>query len=493
MPQGGRDLLAFQKGRSGSVATTPRPEMTLIDDLKNLLGAENVLQGADALARVQTIYLPIGAPFAVLRPGSTEDLSRAMRLCHAAGRPVTPIGGLTNLVGSAHAEDAIVITLERMTAIEALDPVNATVTVQAGCKLQTVQEAAERETLFFPVDIGARGSATVGGVVSTNAGGNRVLRWGMARDNVLGLEAVLADGRVISSLNTLIKNNAGYDLKHLFIGSEGTLGIVTRAVLRLRDRPASQCTAFVSAERFSALPELLRLAHAQLGGALCAFEVMWGDTYALATTPPAPGRPPLPHGAPFYALIESMGSDLEADATRFEALLEQAFARSLITDGALAKSAAETAAMWMVREEGTAQTAKRGQIFLFDVSLKIGDMEAYVAGVRRALIDRFGPSTAVWVFGHLGDGNLHINLNIFDQGPDIRHAVEEIVYGPLARLGGSISAEHGVGLHKRDFLDHSRSVEEIALMTTLKAALDPAGLLNPGKVLPTIDRLIGSC
>lgn len=458
--------------------------MSLIDDLRAVLGPANVLEGEAAREKVHTLYLPIGSPLAVVRPGSTEELSQALRLCHAAGQSVTPIGGLTNLVGSAHAQGAVVVTLERMNAIETLDTVNATLTVQAGCKLQTVQEAAEAQGLFFPVDIGARGSASLGGVVSTNAGGNRVLRWGMARDNILGLEAVLADGTVISSLNTLIKNNAGYDLKQLFIGSEGTLGIVTRVVLRLRTRPTSQQTAFVATDRFDSLPELLGLAHRELGGALCAFELMWGDTYALATTPPAPGRPPLPHGYPYYALIESMGSDHAADTARFEALLEDALEAELIVDAVLAKSATETGAMWMVREEGTAETAKRGQLFLFDVSLKIGDMEAYVAEVRAALLDAYGPSTAAWVFGHLGDGNLHINLNIFDQPTDIRHAVEEIVYAPLARLKGSISAEHGVGLFKRDFLGVSRSAEEIALMARLKTALDPTGILNPGKVLP---------
>lgn len=458
------------------------PELSLFDDLEAVLGAGNVLRGEAAREKVHTLYYPVGTPLAVLRPGTTDELSQALRLCNAAGQPVVPFGGLTNLVESAHAQDMIAITLERMAQVEVIDTVNSVMTVQAGCKLQTAQEAAEAVDLFFPVDIGARGSATLGGVLSTNAGGNRVLRWGMMRDNVLGLEAVLADGTVISSLNSLLKNNAGYDLKQLFIGSEGTLGVVTRAVLRLRTRPTSQCTALVAVEDFEALPKLLEAAHRGLGGTLCAFEVMWGDTYRLATTAPAPALPILPHGHAYYALIESMGADQEADAARFETLLGEALEAGLVADAVLAKSTAETAAIWMVREEGTAETARRGAIFLFDVSLKIGDMEAYVRALKASLADRFGEAADVWVFGHLGDGNLHININIHGPAEDVRHDVEALVYEPLARVKGSISAEHGVGLHKRDFLHVSRSAEERGLMARLKTALDPNHILNPGKI-----------
>ena len=457
--------------------------MDLLAALDDLLGPANVLRGEAAREKVHTLYYPVGAPLAVLRPGSTEDLSGALKLCHAAGQAVVPYGGLTNLVESAHAEAMVAITLERMGAVEEVDVVNSTLTVQAGCRLQAVQEAAEAADLFFPVDIGARGSATIGGVVSTNAGGNRVLRWGMMRDNILGLEVVLADGTIVSSLNTLIKNNAGYDLKQLFIGSEGTLGIVTRAVLRLRTRPTSQCTAFVAVDAFDDLPRLLASAHRELGGTLCAFEVMWGDVYQLVTS--APGVvPPVAQGHRYYALIEAMGSDYETDVVRFETLLVGALEGGYIADAVLSKSSAETAAMWTLREEGVGATARNGTVVIFDVSLRIGEMEAYAEEVRTALLARFGDRVAIWVFGHLGDGNVHINVNVVDDDhpAGTRHEIEDIVYRLLAPRGGSISAEHGIGLHKRDYLHLCRSSAELELMARLKTAVDPRGVLNPGKV-----------
>src|SRR6185295_9485329 len=232
---------------------------------------------------------------------------------------IVPWGGRTGLVEGANAEGAIALSLERMNAIEEIDAAGSIMVVQAGCVLQTACEAADAAGLFLPLDLGARGSATIGGNISTNAGGNRVLRYGMMREMVLGLEAVLADGTVVTSMNRLIKNNTGYDLKQLFIGSEGTLGVVTRAVLRLRPRPSSQNTAFVAVESFEALPKLLRFLEAELAGTLSAFEVMWPEFYDFVTTEPAKGRKPLPAGSAYYALVEMLGAHPESDAERFEA------------------------------------------------------------------------------------------------------------------------------------------------------------------------------
>jgi FAD/FMN-containing dehydrogenase len=462
--------------------------VSLFDDLDEVLGPGGLLQGQAAVERAHSPWSRLGAPRAILRPKSTEEVSRALRLCHDARQPVVPWGGLTGLVNGTFAQDQLALSLERMTAIEDIDPINSTMTVEAGCKLQTACEAAEALDLFLPLDLGARGSATIGGNLSTNAGGNRVLRWGMARDSVLGVEAVLADGTVVTSLNTLIKNNAGYDLKHLFIGSEGTLGVITRAVLRLRIRPSSQCTAFVAVERFEDLPKLLARAHRELGGTLCAFEVMWADSYELLTTAPSQGRPIIPYGHPYYVLIEAMGSDYEADAARFEAMLARALDDEVVSDAMLAKSVAETAAMWAVRDD-VGQMAREGPLYAFDVSLKIGDMAHYVAQVKTAIRGRFGAQARVWVFGHLGDGNLHVNICVDARGTDIRNAVEAIVYGPLQTIGGSISAEHGVGLQKRDHLHLSRTPEELELMARLKQALDPAHLLNRGKIFTSATAL----
>ena len=453
----------------------------VVEELEAALGAGEVLCGEAAKEKAHSRWTRLGAPLAIVRPRTTREVSQVLSIAHRHGQPVIPWGGLTGLVDGAYADGAVALSLERMRRIERVDPVERTMTVEAGCTLQAACEAAEAEGLFLAIDLGARGSATIGGNVSTNAGGNRVLRWGMTRENVLGLEVVLADGQVVGSLNTLLKNNAGYDVKHLFIGAEGTLGVVTRAVLRLRPRPISQNTALVAVERFDRLPALLAGASSGLGGVLSAFEVMWADYYELVTTPPALGRAPLPPGQPFYVLVETLGGDPAGDAERFERVLTGLLEQEVICDAAIAKSDSERKAIWGLRDD-VGQVARNGPTFAFDVSLRIGDMEAYLAEVRAALFDRWGEKSSLVVFGHLGDGNLHVIAGVGERTPEVRHAVETLVYEPLARIGGSISAEHGIGLQKREFLPMSRSPAELALMRQVKAALDPKNILNPGKV-----------
>lgn len=450
----------------------------LIADLKKVLGAAHVLEGADAQDKARG-WSRLGKPRTVLCPSSTAQVSEILKLCHAAHEPVVPWGGKTGLVEGGSADDSIAISLERMNRIEEIDVAGGTMTVEAGCVLQTVCEAAEEKGLFFPLDLGARGSATIGGNISTNAGGNRVLRFGMTRELVLGLEAVLADGTILSSLNHLIKNNAGYDLKQLFIGSEGTLGIVTRAVLRLRPKPAAQSVALVAVDSFDRLPLLLRRMEKNLGGTLSAFEVMWDDFYALVTTPPAQGKPPIPAGHPYYVLIEAMGGD-SSDEERFENVLGGALEEGEAADAVIAKSQAERNRIWALRDD-VAQVVRNAPIFTFDVSLRISTMEDYVAALRRELSARWNAATCV-VFGHLGDGNLHVIVGMGDHSHEARGAVENIVYGALRKRGGSVSAEHGIGLEKRPYLSWSRGEDEIALMRTLKRALDPENILNPGKI-----------
>jgi FAD/FMN-containing dehydrogenase len=353
--------------------------------------------------------------------------------------------------------------------------------------LQTVCEAADAKGLIFPLDLGARGSATIGGNISTNAGGNRVIRYGMTRDMVLGLEAVLADGTVMTSMNKLIKNNAGYDLKHMFIGSEGTLGVVTRAVLRVWPKPRSQDTGFVAVESFEQLPKFLRHMERALGGTLSAFEVMWEDFYKLVTSEPAKGKPIIAHGHPYYVLVESMGGDQEADSARFEAAMMEALEAGEISDAVIAKSQAERDAMWALRDD-VGQVVHTYPMFTFDVSLGIADMESYIAEVRKGLAAKW-PQSSLMVFGHLGDGNLHVIPGRFpDANIETRRGVEAIVYGELRKRKGSVSAEHGIGLEKRPYLDWSRSAEEVAMMRLLKRTLDPKNILNPGKVLEPVQQ-----
>jgi len=455
----------------------------IISSLQSAVGNEHVLTGAAAEEKAHG-WSRLGKPLAVVRPASTEEISRILRACHAARQPVVAWGGKTGLVEGGNADGAIAVSLERMSRIEEIDAGGGTATVEAGCTLQAFCEAVEEKNLFFPLDLGARGSATIGGNISTNAGGNRVLRFGMMRELVLGLEAVLADGTVLSSLNHLIKNNAGYDLKQLFIGSEGTLGIVTRAVLRLRPKPKAQCVALLAVDTFGNLPRLLRHVERELGGTLSAFEVMWEEFYKLVTTPPAKGTPPLAHGHPYYVLIESLGGD-ESESERFETTLSRAIEAGDASDAGIAKSQAERNAIWGLRDD-VGQVIRNGPVFTFDVSLRLSAMEAYVANVREALTARWPQSSCV-VFGHLGDGNLHVIVGVGDRSKESRDAVEHIVYGALKPSKGSISAEHGVGLEKRAYLSWTRSDGEIALMRELKHALDPANILSPGKIFEIPD------
>lgn len=453
----------------------------LAQALRDIVGPDGLLLSDDVARRPAGFMRPDTLKARLLvRPKTTEEVAAVLRVCNSFGCPVVTAGGLTGLVhGADTSPEDVVLSLERMNAIEEIDPLQRVAVVQAGVTLQALQEAAEEHGLSFPLDLGARGSATLGGNASTNAGGNRVIRYGMTRALVLGVEAVLADGRVVSMLNRMIKNNAGYDLKHLFIGSEGTLGVITRLVLRLSERPRSQNVAFVAVDSFDALARLLKHMGQALGGTLSAFEVMWRDFYELVTTPPAASQPPLSYDHPYYVLVESLGADQEHDTARFIAALEAAIESGLIADAAIANSQRECAAIWAMRDDVT-QVRRYGPRITFDVSLPIPAMEAYVAEVRSALAARW-PDHHCWVFGHLGDGNLHVVVRVPD-AEAARPDVERIVYEPLARIGGSVSAEHGIGLEKKQYLHLSRSENEIALMRTLKQTLDPNNILNPGKI-----------
>ena len=455
---------------------------TLRAELRAALSPETFVEG-DALAgRAAGWSRRDGIQAALLaRPASTDEVAAVLRICHAHRQPVITHGGLTGLVHGADTTPSdLVLSTERLRAIESIDPAQRVAVVQSGVTLQAVQEAADAQGLAFPLDLGSRGSATIGGNASTNAGGNRVVRYGMTRDMILGVEAVLADGTVIPAMNRLIKNNAGYDLKHLFIGSEGTLGVITRLVLRLREKPARQDVAMVAVPGFDEIVALLKHMDRALGGSLSAFEAMWPEFYELVTTPPAKGRPPVPRGHPLYALIECSGGGSPADAERFSSALEQAMEQGLVADAAIAQSQAEAAAIWALRDD-VGQTMRDSPPVTFDVSLPIDRMPGYLDEVRPALAKRF-PGSLLWVFGHLGDGNLHLVLKPAMPASQARPDAEAIVYSALRALGGSVSAEHGIGFEKKAWLDVSRSPAEIELMRSLKACLDPQGILNPGRI-----------
>jgi FAD/FMN-containing dehydrogenase len=463
--------------------TPGAPVSTLSEQLRADLGASAVLMGRDLDGRVAGIWGARRALAAetLVRPTDTQGVSTTLRLCNAISQPIVTQGGLTGVVDGARAESGdLILSLERMTQIEDVDIVGRTMTVQAGASLQCVQEEAARNNLMFPLDLGARGSATLGGNAATNAGGNRVIRYGMMRALVLGLEAVLADGTVISSMNQMLKNNAGYDLKQLFIGTEGTLGVVTRLVLRLAEAPKSQATALVGMENFSHVTQFLGYADGALAGTLSAYEVLWQDFYDVVCSRTPSVRPPLTGAHPYYVIIEALGSDQALDTERFESVLSGAFEKGLIADAVLAKSQAERDAIWAIRDDVVQLTTLK-PVFLFDVSLPIRDVEVYIQAIRRRLTEVW-PDQRLLVFGHLGDGNIHLAISAGPESGEAREAVERIVYEPLGALGGSVSAEHGIGLEKKPYLSLCRTGAEIELMKSIKRTLDPNGILNPGKV-----------
>lgn len=417
---------------------------------------------------------------AIVYPASTDQLAAVLRLCNESGQTVVPFGGLTGLVqGCQTSPDDIALSLEKMNQIEELDSTAHTMTVQAGVTMQQAQEAAESGGLFFPVDIGARGNCMLGGNVATNAGGTKVIRYGMMRDSVLGLEAVLADGTIISSMNRYIKNNSGFDLKHLFIGTEGVLGIITRIVFRLVVKPRSHNVALLACGSFEDVVAILNKSKESLGSTLCGFEVMWANFYKKAVKPIGPLESPLPIDYPLYAIVESMGTNLQADDREFESEMSQIFEGDLALDGVIAKSGKERDAIWAIRGQVEWLVA---EALNFDVSLRSADVGQYVSEVSDR-IEKDVPNVLVAAFGHLGDNNIHIS--VLADGCKTVHSqvIEKHVYESLLPFDGAISAEHGIGLEKKAYLSISRTAEEIGLMKSLKKMMDPNNILNPGKVI----------
>jgi FAD/FMN-containing dehydrogenase len=447
------------------------------------LGPAAVVTGNDLAGRAAGSWgQPRPTAAAILaRPADSQGVSTVLRICNDQSQPVVTHGGLTGVVdGAAAGAGDLILSLERMAAIEDVDVVGRTMTVQAGVPLQRIQEQATRHGLMFPLDLGARGSATIGGNAATNAGGNRVIRYGMARALILGLEAVLADGTIISSLNQMLKNNAGYDLKQLFIGTEGTLGVVTRLVLRLVAAPKSQATALVAMSDFEQVTRFLSDVDGSLGGTLSAYEVLWQDFYNFICGHAASVRPPFNGTHPYYVVVEALGSDQLRDTERFEAVLSEAMESGLLVDAVVAKSQAERDMIWAIRDD-VILLLELKPVFLFDVSLPIREVDAYIRSIRERLTEAW-PDQQLLVFGHLGDGNIHLAISAGPESGQVRTEVEQIVYEPLGALQGSVSAEHGIGLEKKPYLSWCRTGPEIELMKLMKRTLDPNAILNPGKI-----------
>jgi FAD/FMN-containing dehydrogenase len=467
--------------------------MSIVETLAETLGRQHVLTAEADVRRYAQDWTGAwqGKPLAVARPADTAEVAAVLRACHAAGQPIVPQGGNTGLVdGGVPSKEGgeIVLSLERLNRIRDIDATGFTMTVESGCILQTVIDRALAEDCFFPLSLGARGSCQIGGNVSTNAGGINVLRWGMMRDLVLGLEVVLPDGRIWEGLSALRKDNTGYDLKQIFIGAEGTLGIVTAASLKLFPRPSQTQTCLLAVPSAAVALSLFGRARRELCDLLSAYELLTRPCLDLVFETFPDNRDPLSEVAPCYVLLETLVSGALDLRPRLEAFLEAAMAEGLVLDGALAESEAQRASFWRIREDLVDAQYRVAPLHLrSDVSVPQAALADFIAEVDAAVAEHF-PDLKPMVYGHVGDGNVHYNVlpgpQTAAEGLGARlKACEALLFEKAAGYRGSISAEHGIGRAKRSSFLNSVPEVELSLMRGLKSLLDPRGLLAPGRVL----------
>ncbi|MFT3719881.1 FAD-binding oxidoreductase [Pseudorhodoferax sp.] len=472
----------------------------LLDSLRAIVGDAHVLAEGDLAAWEQDWRRRArGKALAVVRPASTEQVAAVVKACAAAGASIVPQGGNTGLVCGSTPDDSgrqVVLSTQRMRAVRAIDPANLTITVEAGCILQSLQEEAEKAGFLFPLSLGSEGSCTIGGNLSTNAGGTQVVRYGNARELCLGLEVVTAEGEIWSGLTGLRKDNTGYDLRDLFVGAEGTLGIITAATMKLYPLPAAQLTAWAAVPSMEQAVELLGLAHRTLGAGLTGFEVMGRFALSLVAKHFPQQRVPFvsaaaeaPDETPWCVLLENSDDESEEHArARFEQLLERAFEAGCVTDAVIAENLAQARQLWHIRESITLAQVEEGLNIKHDISIPVSRIPEFVRKTDALLAEKL-PGVRMVDFGHLGDGNLHYNVQAPVDVPaaDFLHAHEDevntLVYDSVRAFDGSISAEHGVGSLKQHKLPDYKSPVALKLMRAIKGALDPQNRMNPGRVL----------
>ncbi len=469
----------------------------LIAQLQAAVGAAHVLTHDDPTADLSAWEQDWrkrahGRALAVVRPGSTAEVAAVVKACAATGTAIVPQGGNTGLVVGSVPDDSgtqVLLSLTRLNRVRAIDGANLTMTVDAGCVLQNLQTAAAQAGFLFPLSLAAEGSCTIGGNLATNAGGTQVLRYGNTRDLCLGLEVVTAQGEVWDGLSGLRKDNTGYDLRDLFVGSEGTLGIITAATLKLYPQPAAKLTAWAAVPTMQAAVDLLGLAQQRLAAGLTGFEVMGQFALGLVDKHFPQLRVPLWQDTPYCVLLENSDFESEAHARGlFESLLETAFEQSTVTDAVVAENLTQAKGLWHIRESIPLAQAEEGLNIKHDISVPVSRIPAFCEATD-AELQRAIPGMRLVNFGHLGDGNLHYNV----QAPegvdgkaflrDEEERINTLVFDAVARFGGSISAEHGVGSLKRDKLPHYKNPVALQLMRAIKTALDPQGLMNPGRVI----------
>jgi FAD/FMN-containing dehydrogenase len=469
----------------------------LLEQLRQICGPANVLTHEDPATDLSPWEQDwrkrvSGRALAVVRPGDTAQVAAVVKACAAHQTPIVPQGGNTGLVVGGIPDNSgqqIVLSMTRMNAVRAIDPANLTITVEAGCVLQNLQTAAESAGFLFPLSLGAEGSCTIGGNLGTNAGGTQVVRYGNTRELCLGLEVVTAQGEIWHGLTGLRKDNTGYDLRNLMIGSEGTLGIITAATMKLYPQPAAQLTAWAAVPSMEAAVELLGLAHQRLGPGLTGFEVMGQFALGLVDKHYPHLRVPLWKDTPWCVLLENSDSESEEHArVQFEALLETAMEQGWVSDAVVAENLTQAQGLWHIRESITLAQVQEGQNIKHDISIPVSRIPAFVAETD-ALLEREVPGVRLVDFGHLGDGNLHYNVQAPESSDskDFVRAYEDkintLVFNQVKRYGGSISAEHGVGAQKVNKLPLYKDPTALAMMRAVKQALDPQNILNPGRVL----------
>ncbi|MFT3988884.1 FAD-binding oxidoreductase [Aestuariivirga sp.] len=456
--------------------------MSRLSELAAIVGERHAVAGEELRARPQDFWnnMPTVA-LGLVKPGSVAEVSAVLAYCDRHAQPVIVEGGRTNLVHATRGTpETLLMSMERLNTIAPPDADGMTVEAEAGVILETLQNKVQQAGLRFGLDLGGRGSAMVGGLLSTNAGGFQAMRYGVARDQVLGLECVLANGTVLSHLVPYTKDNTGYDLRNLFIGAEGTLGVITKAVLRLHPLPRTVNTALLAFDSFVGVTAALRSMRENLQGTLSSFEIMWREFYDFNVEALCPASPPLPIGSPFYVLCEAEGFSEEADAERFEAVMASLLEEGYAADIVVAQSSRQRGELWRIREEFEPEVKFFQTMIDFDISLPISAMEQFARDAEALLARDIPENLGLHIIGHLGDGNLHVTTGL--TSPERKPEVQRLIYGLIAQYRGSISAEHGIGLAKKNYLGHSRSAGEIAAMRAIKAALDPNGILNPGKI-----------
>ncbi|XP_052196670.1 D-2-hydroxyglutarate dehydrogenase, mitochondrial isoform X2 [Diospyros lotus] len=452
---------------------------------KEILGVKNVIQDEERLLVANTDWMRKyeGSSKILLQPKSTEEVSQILKYCNSRCLAVVPQGGNTGLVGgSVPVFDEVIINMSLMNSIIAFDKVSGILVCEAGCILENLISFLDNEGFIMPLDLGAKGSCQIGGNVSTNAGGLHFVRYGSLHGNVLGLEAVLANGTVLDLLGTLRKDNTGYDLKHLFIGSEGSLGIITKISIVTPPKLSSVNLAFLACKDYISCQNLLLEAKRKLGEILSAFEFLDSSAMDLVLNHLEGTRNPLPPSIHnFYVLIETTGSDESYDREKLEAFLLRSMEGGLVSDGVLAQDINQALSFWRIREGIPEALMRAGAVYKYDLSIPVDKMYDLVEAMRI----RIGSSAKVVGYGHLGDGNLHLNISLPEYDDTVLAKTEPFVYEWTSKHRGSISAEHGLGLMKANKIHYSKSPESVHLMASIKKLLDPNGILNPYKVLPT--------